>query len=198
MNIRLDVIGNIKVNHVTDAIDIESARRHIGRDKNMQLPTLEFCQGARANRLALVAMDRGGVNPVKEQLCSQLVGREMIKRKGGKIINISSMVSQQERPIQSVYAAAKAGVSRLTQSFAAEWAKYNINVNAIAPGVTLSDMNKKYFEEHPKEFKNRISSIPKGREAYPSDYVGAAIFFASDASDYVTGQILFVDGGSTL
>jgi NAD(P)-dependent dehydrogenase (short-subunit alcohol dehydrogenase family) len=130
--------------------------------------------------------------------CCQLVGREMIKRKGGKIINISSMVSQQERPIQSVYAATKAGVSRLTQSFAAEWAKYNINVNAIAPGVTLTDINRKYFEEHPKEFKNRISSIPKGREAYPSDYVGAAIFFASDASDYVTGQILFVDGGSIL
>lgn len=130
--------------------------------------------------------------------CCQLAGREMIKRKKGKIINISSIVSQIARPGRSIYATTKAGVSHLTRSLALEWAKYNINVNAIGPGLTLTDMNKEYFEIHSEELQKLISSIPKGREAYPSDYVGAAIFFASDASDYVTGQILFVDGGSIL
>jgi len=130
--------------------------------------------------------------------CCQLAGREMIKRKKGKIINISSIVSQIARPGRSIYATTKAGVSHLTRSLALEWAKYNINVNAIGPGLTLTDMNKEYFEIHSEELQKLISSIPKGREAYPSDYVGAAIFFASDASDYVTGQVLFVDGGSIL
>src|SRR4030042_4834771 len=131
-------------------------------------------------------------------LCCQLAGREMIKRKKGKIINISSIVSQIARPGRSIYATTKAGVSHLTRSLALEWAKYNINVNAIGPGLTITDINKKYFAEHHDELRKLISSIPKGREAYPSDYVGAAIFFASDASDYVTGQVLIVDGGSIL
>ncbi len=130
--------------------------------------------------------------------CCQLVGKEMIKRKKGKIINISSIVSQIVQPGRSIYATTKAGVSHLTRSLALEWAKYNIDVNAIAPGLTITEMTKEYFEEHPKELRKLINSIPKGREAYPSDYVGAAIFFASDASDYVTGQVLFVDGGSIL
>jgi NAD(P)-dependent dehydrogenase (short-subunit alcohol dehydrogenase family) len=130
--------------------------------------------------------------------CCQLVGQGMIKRKKGKIINISSIVSKIARPGRSIYATTKAGVSHLTRSLALEWAKYNIDVNAIAPGLTLTDINKKYFAEHRDELNKLISSIPKGREAYTSDYVGAAIFFASDASDYITGQVLFVDGGTTI
>lgn len=130
--------------------------------------------------------------------CCQLVGREMIRRKKGKIINISSVVSQIAQPQRSVYATSKAGVSHLTRALALEWGKYNINVNAIGPGVTITDINKKYFEEHPEELKKSIDATPKGREAYPSDYVGAAIFLASDASDYVTGQTLLADGGMSI
>ena len=131
-------------------------------------------------------------------LCSQLVGREMIKRKKGKIINISSVVSQIVQPGRGVYAAAKAGVSHLTKAFALEWAKYNINVNAIGPGLTITPINQKYFEEHPEELKKIVDDIPIGREAYPKDYAGAAVFLASDASDYITGQTLLVDGGMTI
>jgi len=76
--------------------------------------------------------------------------------------------------------------------------KYNINVNAIGPGLTITDINRRYFEEHPEDLKNIVESIPRGRESYPEDYVGAAIFLASDASDYVTGQTLLVDGGMTI
>ena len=130
--------------------------------------------------------------------CCQLVGREMIRRKKGKIINISSVIAQLVQPRRSAYAASKAGVSHLTRALAFEWGKHNINVNAIGPGVTVTELNRKYFEEHSEELQEFADATAKGRVAYPEDYVGAAIFLASDASDYVTGQTLIVDGGVTL
>lgn len=131
-------------------------------------------------------------------LCCQLAGRHMIQRKKGKIINISSNIAATLQLLRSVYATSKAGVSHLTRAFALEWAKYNVNVNAIGPGPTITGFNKKYFEEHPDDLQLRVNSIPMGRMGDPADYVGAAIFLASDASDFVTGQTLIVDGGSTL
>lgn len=130
--------------------------------------------------------------------CSQLVGREMIKQKKGKIINISSVVSQIAQSGRGVYATAKGGVSQLTRSLALEWSKYHINVNAIGPGLTLTPINEKYFRDNPDELKKTVNDIPIGREAYPKDYAGVAVFLASDASDYVTGQTLLVDGGMTI
>ncbi len=130
--------------------------------------------------------------------CSQLVGREMIKRKKGKIINISTFRFQKIAANRSVYALSKAGVSFLTRALGFEWAKYNINVNAIAPGITMTDFNRKHFEEHPEELEMFKKSIVKGRLGQPADYVGAALFLASDASDYMTGQTMFIDGGATL
>jgi NAD(P)-dependent dehydrogenase (short-subunit alcohol dehydrogenase family) len=130
--------------------------------------------------------------------CCQLAGREMIKQKKGKIINISSNVSEVIQSLRVVYAVSKAGVSHLTRGLALEWAKYNINVNAIGPGPTITELNKTYFEENPADLQERIDSIPMARVGAPLDHVGAAIFLASDASDYVTGQTLLVDGGSTI
>lgn len=101
-------------------------------------------------------------------------------------------------PCRSVYAASKAGVSHLTRALALEWSKYNINVNAIGPGVTITDINKKHFEEHPEELETFVSGIPKGRAGSPDDYVVAALFLASDASDYLVGQTLIMDGSMTL
>lgn len=131
-------------------------------------------------------------------LCSQIVGIEMIKRKYGKIINISSNVSQVLQPLRGVYAITKAGVSHLTKVMALEWAPYHINVNAIAPAPTLTSLNRQYFEDHPEDLKERIRSIPLGRMGSPQDYVGMAILLASKASDFITGQTIFVDGGSIL
>ncbi len=130
-------------------------------------------------------------------LCSQLVGREMIKKKKGKIINLSSILSQIVQPGRGVYATGKAGVSQLTRALAFEWSKYNINVNAIGPGLTITPINQKYFKDNPDELKKIVDNIPLGREAYPKDYAGAAVFLASDASSYITGQTLLVDGGMT-
>jgi len=130
--------------------------------------------------------------------CCQLIGKEMIKQGKGKIVNISSNVSEVIQAGRVVYAASKAGVSHLTRGLALEWAKYNINVNAIGPGPTITELNRKYFEENPQDLQERIDSIPMARIGDPMDLVGAAIFLASDASNFVTGQTLLVDGGSTL
>jgi len=130
--------------------------------------------------------------------CCQSVGKEMIKKKKGKIINISSNVSEVVMPGRAIYSVSKAGVAHLTRALALEWAKYNINVNALGPGPTITDINKKYFDEHPEDLKARIDSIPLARIGQPMDHVGAAIFLASGASDFVTGQNLLVDGGSTI
>ncbi len=130
--------------------------------------------------------------------CCQLVGKEMIKQGRGKIINISSNVSQVIQAGRVVYAASKAGVSHLTRGLALEWAKYNINVNAIGPGPTITELNRQYFEDNPADLKERIDSIPMARVGDPQDLVGAAILLAGDGSNYITGQTLLVDGGSTL
>lgn len=128
----------------------------------------------------------------------QVVGREMIKRRKGKIINISSNVAQVLQPGRGAYAVTKAAVSHLTRVLAFEWAPYNINVNAVAPGPTLTEFNQKYFDEHPQDLKARIQSMPLGRMGQPRDHVGAAVLLASSASDFITGQTIFVDGGSIL
>jgi NAD(P)-dependent dehydrogenase (short-subunit alcohol dehydrogenase family) len=131
-------------------------------------------------------------------LCSQIAGREMIKRKQGKIINISSNVAQVLMPGRGVYAVSKAGVSHLTKAMALEWAPHHINVNAIAPAPTMTDLNRSYFDEHPEDLQERLRSIPLGRMGDPKDYVGTAVLLASRASDFITGQTIFVDGGSIL
>ncbi len=131
-------------------------------------------------------------------LCCQVVGIEMIKHRRGKIINISSNITQVLQPLRGVYAVTKAGVSHLTRVLALEWAPYHINVNAIAPAPTITDINRKYFEEHLDDLQKRIQSVPMGRLGDPKDYAGMAILLASKASDFVTGQTIFVDGGSNL
>lgn len=131
-------------------------------------------------------------------LCCQMVGIEMIKRKQGKIINISSNVSQVIQPQRGVYAVTKAGVSHFTRVMALEWAPHHINVNAIAPASTVTDLNRQYYEDHPEDLRERIRSVPLGRLGSPEDCVGTAVLLASRASDFITGQTIFVDGGSIL
>ena len=125
---------------------------------------------------------------------SQLAGRRMIKAGGGKIINIASLLSFQGGVNVPAYAASKGGVAQLTKALANEWAKFGVNVNAIAPGYMQTDNTTALRQD---ETRNRqiLERIPAGRWGEPADLAGAAVFLASPASDYLHGHILTVDGG---
>jgi gluconate 5-dehydrogenase len=127
-------------------------------------------------------------------LVSKCVVNSMIKRKSGKIINICSIQSELARPATAAYAASKGGVKMLTKAMATEWGKYNIQVNGLGPGYSITDITKPLVED--KNFNSWLCSrTPAGRWGSPSDLVGGAIFLASKASDYVNGHILYIDGG---
>ena len=126
---------------------------------------------------------------------SQAAAKEMINQKnGGKIINIASMLSYQGGIRVPAYTASKSGVKGLTKALANEWAKYNINVNAIAPGYMATD-NTKAIREDEKRNKEILDRIPAGRWGTPEDLAGAVIFLSSKASNYVNGECIAVDGG---
>ena len=130
-------------------------------------------------------------------LCCQAVGREMIKQESGKIVNISSVRGRYGLPVgYAAYCPSKGAVDTLTRTLACEWAKHNILVNAIAPTVVETELTKELLAdvEYAKTMKARI---PMGRWAFTEDLVGPCIFFSSDASNFVTGQILYIDGGVT-
>ena len=127
------------------------------------------------------------------RLC-QLTGREMIKRKHGKIINTASMMSFQGGIRIASYTASKGAIAQLTKALANEWAPHNVQVNAIAPGYFRTEVTSALQKD---ETRNRqiLERIPAGRWGEPEDLAGAAVFLASRASDYVTGTVLVVDGG---
>lgn len=127
--------------------------------------------------------------------CSQSLARLMIERKYGKIINMSSTWSASTDDGKAVYGAAKAAISYMTAALSTEWAPLGVRVNALAPTATLSDNTRRNMEENPSRAQRLLSRIKLGRFAEPSDLVGAAIFLASPASDFITGHTLFVDGG---
>jgi NAD(P)-dependent dehydrogenase (short-subunit alcohol dehydrogenase family) len=127
--------------------------------------------------------------------CSQFLGRLMIERGYGKIINLSSTWSGSTDIGKSVYGLAKAGVSYLTAALSTEWAPFGVRVNAIAPTATLTENTRRSMRGDKVRAKRLLSRIKLGRFAEPSDLVGAALFLASPASDFVTGHTLFVDGG---
>ncbi|HZD51120.1 MAG TPA: SDR family oxidoreductase [Silvibacterium sp.] len=127
------------------------------------------------------------------RLC-QLAGRAMIERRQGKIINIASLLSFQGGIRVPAYAASKGGVAQLTKALANEWAGRNVQVNAIAPGY-FRTANTSALQQDEMRNRQILERIPAGRWGEPEDIAGAAVFLASAASDYVTGEVLVVDGG---
>ena len=127
-------------------------------------------------------------------IVGRAVARGMIRRRYGKIINISSISAMMVRPKIGNYCAAKGGIVTLTKSMATEWGEYGINVNAIGPGYCLTELTKPLTED--PEFDAWVKSeVPLRRWGRPEDLVGAAVMLASAASDYISGQTLYVDGG---
>lgn len=128
-------------------------------------------------------------------LCSKAAGKVMIQQKAGKIINITSVAGIDGSPLMAHYGAAKAGVVDFTKSLAIEWAKHNITVNAIAPGLIETEGVKAQMELDPDGVKEILERVPLGRYGQPEEIAYAAIFLASEASSFITGETLVVRGG---
>jgi NAD(P)-dependent dehydrogenase (short-subunit alcohol dehydrogenase family) len=125
---------------------------------------------------------------------NQVFGRQMIKQQSGAIINTCSMTSFVSFNEVASYAASKGGVLLLTRSLGCEWARYNVRVNAIAPGVFRTPLNSKVLDL-PERSAAIAARTPMGRVGNVEELVGAAVFLASDAASFVTGETIAVDGG---
>ncbi|MFO7898180.1 MAG: glucose 1-dehydrogenase [Planctomycetota bacterium] len=127
-------------------------------------------------------------------LSRELARRLLSRERGGKIINIASLMSRVARPGTVAYAASKGAVAMITRSLAVEWAPHGINVNGIGPGYFRTELTRPVYED--EAFSRWVcEQTPMGRWGEPEDLAGAVVFLASPASDFVTGQILYVDGG---
>ena len=127
-------------------------------------------------------------------LVARAVAPRMIARRAGKIINTCSVMSEVSRPTIANYAAAKGGLKMLTRAMAVEWAKHGLQCNGLGPGYIVTELNRALVEN--VEFNKWICGrTPAGRWGQPEELVGAAVFLSSAASNFVNGQILYVDGG---
>jgi NAD(P)-dependent dehydrogenase (short-subunit alcohol dehydrogenase family) len=128
--------------------------------------------------------------------CATAAGRVMVGQRSGKVVNISSIASRVGLPTGSIYAASKGGVSAFTRTLAVEWAPHNVQVNAVGPGYIHTALTAPLFAN--PEWVDRVTRrIPATRTGQPDDLIGTILFLSSPASDYLTGQTLFVDGGWT-
>lgn len=129
-------------------------------------------------------------------LCSRAIGPQMVARGWGRVINMGSIMSVIALPGRAPYASSKAGIVGLTRVLALEWAGSGVTCNAICPGPFATDMNRQLLND-PVAYQQFISQIPLGRWGELDEMAGAAVFLASDASSFVTGSSVFVDGGWT-
>lgn len=126
----------------------------------------------------------------------QAVAPHLLERQTGSIVNVASVAALGGGPAMSPYAASKAAVVSLTRSLAMEWGHANVRVNALCPGWTATDLNRNLWED-PQASAAMMATVPMGRWGQASEMVGPAVFLASEAASYMTGQILVVDGGQT-
>ena len=126
----------------------------------------------------------------------QAVAPHLLERRTGSVINVASVAGLGGTPGLTPYGASKAAVISLTRSLAMEWGRGGVRVNALCPGWTATDLNRNLWEDE-RVSASMMADVPLGRWAQPGEMVGAAVFLASDASSYVTGQTLVVDGGLT-
>ncbi|MFI5396376.1 MAG: SDR family NAD(P)-dependent oxidoreductase [Candidatus Binatia bacterium] len=136
------------------------------------------------------------VNLRGPMLCCKYVGPHMISRQRGKVINVASVLASRVARYMGAYAASKAAVVQLTRTLALEWIRHNIQVNALCPGYFLTPMNEAFFAT--EAGRKLIADLPIGRLGETAEIEGAAVFLASDATSYITGTTLYVDGGHSL
>jgi NAD(P)-dependent dehydrogenase (short-subunit alcohol dehydrogenase family) len=135
------------------------------------------------------------VNTLGTFLACQAVGRVMIAQKQGVIVNMSSVRGRVAPGMGgTAYATSKGGVDQLTRTLAAEWAKHGIRVNAVAPALIMTDMTREFLSK-PEVYEKMTAEIPMRRLGEPNELLGPVVLLASDESSFMTGQIVYVDGG---
>ena len=129
-------------------------------------------------------------------LCSRKAGQMMREQRRGKIVSISSLAGRRSAPFMGIYGVAKAGIEMMTKVIAQELAAFNIQVNAVAPGMVRTQFSEPFWSNS-EIYEQIIKTIPLGRIAEPVDVARAVLFLCSEASDFITGQTLMVDGGAS-
>ncbi len=135
-------------------------------------------------------------NPKGCFLTAKAVGRHMLARKTGSVVNMASMLASVVHADRAAYASSKGGLVQLTRVLAVEWAPYNVRANAICPGPFLTELNRAILDD-PEKMKYFMDRLPMKRFGRPEELVGSVIFLASDASSYITGTTIYIDGGWT-
>jgi 2-deoxy-D-gluconate 3-dehydrogenase len=214
---RRDVLESVRDGIVASGGRAEVMRTDVTRIEDIRAMADAVGRLAQAHDRRLVLVNNAGFGFTKQALeiaeqdwdtlfdthvkgtffCSQQIGALMIQRGYGKIVNLSSAWSVSTDAGKSAYCAAKAAVSHLTAALSTEWAPLGVRVNALAPTTTLTDFTARVMASNPERALRLLSRNKLGRFAQPADLLGAAVFLSSGASDYVTGQTLFVDGGFT-
>ena len=198
---RIDIIGRRAAVVLGDMADKETPQRLVdGTIENLgRIDIVVNNAGMIARAPAVDFLDEDWSNVIEVNLSSvfrlsQAAGRKMIEQGSGKIVNIASLLSFQGGITVPAYTAAKSGLAGLTKALANEWAKLNVQVNAIAPGY-FETANTKALRADETRNRQILERIPAGRWGTPDDLAGAAVFLSSAASDYMDGHILVVDGG---
>jgi gluconate 5-dehydrogenase len=183
---------------VTDAAAVEDAVARIERDVG-PIDILVNNAGIQRRAPILEIADAVWEEVIRGNLTSvflvgRAVARRMVERRAGKIINIASLTSEVGRKTIAPYTASKGGVKQLTRAMCVEWAPFNIQVNAIGPGYFLTELNTALSSD--PAFDEWVKArTPAGRWAKPEELVGTAIYLASPASNFLNGQVIYVDGG---
>jgi gluconate 5-dehydrogenase len=195
-------VGYRAAGYIFDVTDDADAREHVNRiEKDIGPIDILVNNAGIIKRIPSAEMETADfrrvidVDLVGPFVMAKYTGQKMIERKAGKIINICSMMSELGRNTVAAYAAAKGGLKMLTKNLATEWGKYNIQVNGIGPGYFKTTQTAPLIVEGNPFNEFIVSRTPAGRWGDPDDLQGAAIFLASRASDFVNGQIIYVDGG---
>jgi gluconate 5-dehydrogenase len=186
---------------VTDGIQVKKAVEKVMAEVK-SIDTLVNCAGI-TRRMPLEEFDEDAwdlvlnVNLKGTFLFTKYAAVEMLKKGKGSIVNFGSLGSVVAIPLSAAYCSSKGGVAMFTKTAACEWAKRGIRVNAVLPGTFETPLLKQCIDENPAYGEDMLKRFPIGRFAKPEEIVGACIFLSSDASTYVTGHLLAVDGGCT-
>ncbi|HDI59615.1 MAG TPA: SDR family oxidoreductase, partial [Desulfobacteraceae bacterium] len=129
-------------------------------------------------------------------LCARAAGRLLREQKAGKIVSITSIAARRAAPLMGIYGVAKAGIEMMTRVLAQELAPFNVQVNAVAPGMVRTGFSRPFWE-NAELYQRIVAGIPLGRIAEPSDVAQAVLFLCSAGADFITGQTLRVDGGAS-